>query len=97
MLALVSFLIIRAAATWHLPYSYSVKVAGGPGHFKFHDGVSVSPIDRGTYSEHSLRRRSRQSIQIRLRRMLAEHPKSFLLLWLFGPGFLGFGFRRVVC
>lgn len=29
--------------------------------------------------------------------MLAEHPKSFLLLWLFGPWFLGLGFRRVVC
>lgn len=29
--------------------------------------------------------------------MLAEHPKSFLLLWLFGPRFLGTGFRRVEC
>lgn len=45
MLALVSLLIIRAAATWHLPYSHSVKVAGGPGHSKFHDGVTVSPVD----------------------------------------------------
>lgn len=54
MLALVSFLIIRAAATWHLPYSYSIKVAGGPRHSKFHDRVSVCPIDRRAYSEHSI-------------------------------------------
>lgn len=114
MLALVSFLIIRAAATRHLPYNYSVKVASGPGHSKFHDRIPVRPIDRGTYSEHSIEQNTRvsklwtlllenqtkplrccprQFLQIRLRHMLAEHPKPFLLLWLSGPWFLGLRFR----